>query len=86
MRAIAAKPRPGARIRTAVRREFILSGGEPILVRDVLARAYPRLKRFTSRYYLAVYRALKLEAVVVACNHRSRGRPNLWAPRNTLAT
>ena len=37
MRLIAAKPRPGARIRLAVRRGFILSDGKPITIRQVLS-------------------------------------------------
>src|SRR5262245_16119634 len=39
-----ASERPGARIRTAVRRAFIASNREPISIADVLKRAYPRLK------------------------------------------
>jgi hypothetical protein len=42
---IASKSRLG-RVKQAVRREFILSNGRPITARQVLARAYPRLKRF----------------------------------------
>jgi len=48
---VAYKSRIG-RIRRAVRRGFILSGGAPILVRHVLERAYPRLKRFTATWQL----------------------------------
>ena len=35
-----------ARIRRSVKRAFIVSGGQPITVRDVLVRAYPKLRRF----------------------------------------
>jgi hypothetical protein len=77
---IASKSRPGARIRLATHRCFILSDGQPILIRQVLERAYPRLKRFTAWHYLAARRALRQEpAVVIARNIRGRGRPGLWA-------
>jgi hypothetical protein len=78
MRAIASKTRIG-RIRLAARRCFVLSDGAPILIRNVLERAYPRLRRFTSWHYLAARRALRKEAIVVARNLRGRGRPNLWS-------
>jgi hypothetical protein len=77
---IASKSRIG-RIRRAVKREFILSNGEPILTRSVLERSYPRLRRFTWWHYLAARRALRSEAVVVARNRHGRGRPNLWLPK-----
>ena len=74
LRLIASKSRYG-RIRVAVRRCFILSNGEPILTREVLERAYPRLRRFTSWHYLAARRALRRSAIVVARNRFGRGRP-----------
>ena len=80
LRVIASKPRLG-RIKQAVKREFILSDGQPILTRSVLERAYPRLRRFTDWHYLAARRALRHDAEVVARNLRGRGRPNLWAPK-----
>src|SRR5262245_19782871 len=43
MRVIAARPRPGARIRRAVSRCFIVADGEPILVRP---RAFPEPSAF----------------------------------------
>jgi hypothetical protein len=82
MRAIASKSRMG-RIRRAVRRAFILSGGKPILARDVLERSYPRLKIFLRGHRRAVWRALRMDAVVIGRMLRGRGRPNLWAPRAT---
>ena len=78
---VASKSRIG-RVKRAVKREFILSGGEPILTRSVLQRAYPRLSRFTWWHYLAARRALRQEAIVVARNRFGRGRPNLWALRH----
>jgi hypothetical protein len=78
MRAIASKSRIG-RIRRAVRRGFILSDGAPIFVRDVLERAYPRLKRFTAWHYLAARRALRKEAIIIGRIRFGRGRPALWA-------
>jgi hypothetical protein len=79
---IASKSRVG-RIRRAVRRGFILSDGAPILTRDVLERAYPRLRRFASWHYLAVRRALRLEgARVIARSRFGRGRPAFWAPNS----
>ena len=56
------------RVKRAVRRQFILSNGKPILTRSVLERAYPRLSRFTDWHYLAARRALRQEAIVVARN------------------
>jgi hypothetical protein len=80
-RAIAAKKRPNARIRRAVRQQFIVSNGEPILVREVLERAYIRRrpKRFAPWHYCSAYRALRQVAIVVARNRFGRGRPALWA-------
>lgn len=82
-RAIASQKRIG-RIKRAVRRQFILSDGEPILTRSVLERAYPRLSRFTDWHYLAARRALRQEAVIVGRNRYGRGRPNLWAPKRDM--
>ena len=75
---IASKSRLG-RIKRAVRRQFILSDGKPILTRSVLERAYPRLRKFTWWHYLAARRALRQEAIVVGRNRFGRGRPALWA-------
>src|SRR5262245_58121158 len=83
---VASKSRIG-RIRRAVKREFIVSGGRPILGRQVLERAYCRLRRFTTWHYLAARRALRSEgATVIARNRFGRGRPCLWAPRDMGAT
>jgi hypothetical protein len=79
LRLIASKSRIG-RIRLAVRRGFIVSDGQPITIRQVLERAYPRQRRFTSWHYLAARRALRKEAIVIARGRFGRGRPNLWAP------
>ena len=81
---IGAKSRMG-RVRVAVRRCFIVSHGQPILVRDVLERCYPRQKRFRSRQYDLARGALRRVAVIVARNRFGRGRPALWA-RNMNAT
>ena len=75
---IGAKTRMG-RVRVAVRRAFIASNGRPILVREVLERCYPRLKRFRSRQYDLARMALRRVAVIVARNRFGRGRPALWA-------
>jgi hypothetical protein len=64
---VASKNRIG-RIRRAVKRCFIISGGAPILTRQVLESAYCRLRRFTTWHYLAARRALRQEAVIVARN------------------
>ena len=77
---IASKSRKG-RIRLAVTRGFILSDGQPITSRQVLERAYPRLNRFTAWHYLAVRRALRHDAIVIARSRFGRGRPCLWAPK-----
>lgn len=81
---IASKSRIG-RIRRAVKRGFIVSNGQPILVRQVLERAYPRLKHFTSWHYLAARRALRHDAIVIARNRFGRGRPCLWASKSAAA-
>jgi hypothetical protein len=72
MLAIAAKPREG-RVRRAVRRALIAAGGRPLMTRDVLAWAYPRLERFKCWHYKSVYRAAPRYAV-------KRGR--VWMPRS----
>ena len=77
---IGAKTRMG-KVRVAVRRCFIVSDGQPILVRDVLERCYPRVKRFRSRQYDLARQALRRVAVIVARNLRGRGRACLWAPK-----
>ena len=81
---IASESRIG-RVKRAVRRQFILSDGQPILTRSVLERAYPRLSRFTDWHYLAARRALRQEAVVIGRNRYGRGRPNLWVPKRDMA-
>jgi hypothetical protein len=69
------------RIRRAVKRAFIVDG-ELITVRDVLARAYPRLRRFNDWHRWSYRRALLSEgATTVARMRFTRGRPNLWAPK-----
>jgi hypothetical protein len=73
------------RIERAARREFILSADQRILSRSVLERAYPRLSRFADWHYLAARRALRQEAIVVACNRFGRGRHNLWVPKKAEA-
>ena len=78
---IASKSRIG-RVRLAARRGFIVSDGHPITIRQVLERAYPRLRRFVSWHYLAARRALRKEAIVIARNRFGRGRPNLWTPKS----
>jgi hypothetical protein len=83
LRLIASKSRTG-RIKLAVRREFILSNGHPITIRQVLQRGYPRLRRFTSWHYLAARRALRSTAVVIARSRYGRGRPNLWLPKSNI--
>jgi len=50
---------PRARVRLAVGGGFILSDARPITIRQVLERAYPRLRRFTSWPYLTARRALR---------------------------
>jgi hypothetical protein len=80
-----AKSRMG-KVRVAVRRCFIVSDGQPILVSDVLRRCYPRVKRFRSRQYDLARQALRRVAVIVARNRHGRGRPALWARRDMTAT
>jgi len=79
---IASQNRVGRVIR-AVKREFVVKG-ELIRTRDVLLRAYPRLKRFTAWHYLAARRALRKEATIVARCRFGSGRPALWAPAKVV--
>ena len=73
---IASQNRIGRIIRS-VRREFIVKG--PLIrTRDVLLRAYPRLRHFTAWHYLAARRALRKEATIVARSRYGSGRPALW--------
>ena len=77
---IASENRIG-RIRRSVKRAFIVSNGQPITVRDILARAYPRLRRFNDWHRWSCRRALLSEgAIAIARMRFTRGRPNLWAP------
>jgi len=79
---IASQKRVGRIIR-AVKREFIIKG-ELIRTRDVLLRAYPRVKRFTAWHYLAARRALRKEATIVARCRFGSGRAALWALKTEL--
>jgi len=78
---IPSKTRMG-RLRIAVRRCFILSGGKPICIADVLSRAYPRFKRFPNGYRWSVRQALLRDAEIIGRTRFGRGRPNLWAPKS----
>jgi hypothetical protein len=62
-------------VKLAVRREFILSNGHPITIRQVLQRGYPRLRCFTAWHYLSARRALRGIAVVIARSRFGKGRP-----------
>jgi hypothetical protein len=72
------------RIRLAVRRCFIAGNQQPITIRQVLQRSYPRLRRFTSWHYLAARRALRSMAIVIARSRFGKGRPNLWLPKSNI--
>jgi hypothetical protein len=78
---IASKPRPNARIRRAVRRSFIVAGNRPIFASEVIARAFPRVKKPTDWQRWSVRRALLQEATVIHRIPNARGRPCLWALR-----
>ena len=78
---IGAKSRMG-RVRVATRRCFVVSRGQPILVRDVLERRYPRQRRFRSRQYDLARCALRKVAVIIARHRYGRGRPCLWSLRH----
>jgi hypothetical protein len=71
-----------SRIRRQVLRAFIASNGQPITVREVLVRAYPKLKRFNDWHRWSCRRALLRHATIIARNLRGRGRPCLWAPKD----
>ena len=79
---IAARKRPGARIRLAVRRCFIVHG-DLVTIREVLQRSYPKLRRFKSWHYLAARRALRKDAIAVARCRFGKGRACLWRPRDS---
>jgi hypothetical protein len=76
---IASENRIG-RIRRQVLRAFIANNGQPITVRDVLVRAYPKLRRFNDWHRWSCRRALLRHANVIGRNRFGRGRPNLWVP------
>jgi hypothetical protein len=80
---IGAKSRIG-RIRRAVLRGFIVSDGQPITVRNVLERCYPRQRRFRSRQYDLARCALRRVAVIIARQRFGRGRAALWSPISTV--
>jgi hypothetical protein len=82
MLAIASRERRNARIRLCVRRCFIVSFGEPITAVAVLARAYPRLKRYLHWHRWSVRRALRQEGVMIARRRVAPGRPCLWVPKS----
>jgi hypothetical protein len=64
-RAIAGLKRPNARIRRAIRRAFIIAG-RPIVVSDVLPRAFPRHRgRYLRWQRWSCQRALMQEAQVL---------------------
>jgi len=73
---IASKNRIG-RLRRTVKRAFILSGGLPLTIGDILPRAYPRLKHYPCGYRSSLRRALLRECQIIARNLRGCGRPNL---------
>ena len=75
---IASEKRIG-RCKRAVKRAFIVADGQPILARDVIDRAFPRIERVEDWHRWSVRRALLQEAEIVARNRFGRGRPNLWA-------
>jgi hypothetical protein len=58
-----------------------VSNGQPITVRDVLVRAYPKLRRFDDWHRWSCWRALLRHVTVIARNRFGRGRHNLWAKR-----
>jgi hypothetical protein len=77
---IASESRVG-RIRRCVKRCFIVSNGRPIFARDVIGRAFPRIRRVQDWHRWSVRRALLSEgAVAIARSRFGRGRPNLWLP------
>jgi len=78
---IGAKSRMG-RVRVAVRRCLILSDDRPILVRDVLQRCYPRVRKYRSRQYELARAALRRVAICVGCQLHARGRPRLWMSKS----
>ena len=71
LKVIAAKPREG-RIQRACRRALIAAGGRPLMTRDLLRWAYPRLERFQCWHYWSIYRAAARYAVKV---------DRVWVPR-----
>jgi hypothetical protein len=62
LKVIAAKPREG-KVQRACRRALIAAGGRPLLTRDLLRWAYPRLEHFKTWHYWSVYRAAPKYAV-----------------------
>jgi hypothetical protein len=70
---IASNPREG-RIMRACRRALIAAGGQPLMTRDLLRWAYPRVERFQCWHYWSIYRAAPRYAIKIGrfwYGHRS---------------
>ena len=63
-----------------------MSNGHPITTRDVLQRAYPRLKHYKRWQRWSVWRVLLSDAVLIARSRFGKGRPNLWLPNYEIGT
>ena len=71
MLVIASRRREG-RVMRACRRALIAAGGRPLLTRDLLRWAYPRIERFQCWHYWSIYRAAPRYAVKI---------DRVWLPR-----
>ena len=60
----------------ACRRALIAAGGRPLMTRDLLRWAYPRVDRFQCWHYKSIYRAAPRYAIKV---------DRVWLPRRDMA-
>jgi hypothetical protein len=74
----AKRPRLG-HIQVAVRRSFVAADGRPLMIRDLLVRAFPRATEHKHWMRKSVHRALPKFAIPIGRLER-RGRPIIWMP------
>jgi hypothetical protein len=70
------------RVKRAITRAFIALGC-PISTTELMKRAYPRGYGYESWQYATVRLAARAVARPIGRSERGKGRPWLWAPRET---
>ncbi len=72
------------RIQKQIRRAFVASTGQPLVISELLARCYPAAKQHPRWHRWSIHRALPKYGVALGRSRR-QGRPIVWAPRPELA-